>query len=454
MSKITDVIVLGAGAAGLTAAAELGRAGLSVTVLEARDRIGGRMFTRIDPGSGYPIEFGAEFIHGLPPEIWEPLQSRKVEIKEVHGESWCFRNEKLSSCDFFSQVDEVLQRMDDGSPDESFLSFLNRHYPAAELNPQKREIRQRALDYVTGFNAANPARIGVHWLVESMRAEEKIEGNRPFRSRRGYLDLLEIQRQESGQAGVVEQTETIVEAVQWSSAHANVSARHSGRPWEQTARRLLVTLPLGVLQAAPGQQGAVRFVPPLPATKLDALGKLEMGKAIRMTLRFRERFWDTLSVPGETSRNLSAMSFLLSQDEWFPTWWTAMPDKMPVLVGWAPAHCAEKLSGKSQSFVLQRGLGALSRLLGVERRELEKLVDAAHFHDWQNDPFSRGAYSYGAVGSDGAQKALGQPVQNTLFFAGEATDTTGHNGTVHGAMASGRRAAEEILAGLPKQELI
>jgi len=449
MSKITDVIVVGAGAAGLTAAAELGRAGLSVTVVEARERIGGRMFTQIDAGSGYPVEFGAEFIHGLPPEIWEPLQSRNVRIQEVQGESWCFRNEKLSSCDFFSQVDEVLKRMDDGSPDESFLSFLNRHYPAAELNPQRGETKQRALDYVTGFNAANPGKIGVHWLVKSMQAEEKIEGDRLFRSQRGYKDLLEIERQASGQAGVVEQTGTIVEAVQWSSDHAQVSARHAGKPWQGTARRLLVTLPLGVLQAAPGQEGAVRFIPQLPGTKLDALGKLEMGKVIRMTLCFHTRFWDTISAPGEASKNLSEMSFLFSQDEWFPTWWTAMPDKMPVLVGWAPAHCAEKLSGKSRSFVLEQGLGTLARLLGVEGRELVKQVDAAHFHDWQNDPFSRGAYSYGAVGSDGAQKALGKPIDNTLFFAGEATDATGHNGTVHGAMASGRRAAKEILAGFP-----
>jgi monoamine oxidase len=76
------------------------------------------------------------------------------------------------------------------------------------------------------------------------------------------------------------------------------------------------------------------------------------------------------------------------------------------------------------------------------------LLGAAYFHDWQNDPFSRGAYSYGAVGSDGAQEALGRPIESTLFFAGEATDTTGNNGTVHGAIASGRRAAKEILHGL------
>src|SRR6202035_5315701 len=95
MAKLSDVIVIGAGAAGLTAAAELGRAGLSVTILEARDRIGGRMFTQRDPVCQAPVEFGAEFIHGLPPETLEPLQSRNVRITEVTGDLWCSRKGRL-----------------------------------------------------------------------------------------------------------------------------------------------------------------------------------------------------------------------------------------------------------------------------------------------------------------------------------------------------------------------
>ena len=76
------------------------------------------------------------------------------------------------------------------------------------------------------------------------------------------------------------------------------------------------------------------------------------------------------------------------------------------------------------------------------------MLEDAYFHDWQSDPFSRGAYSYGGVGADDAQRTLGSPVDNILFFAGEATDTSGYNGTVHGAILSGHRAAEEILSSL------
>jgi monoamine oxidase len=110
-------------------------------------------------------------------------------------------------------------------------------------------------------------------------------------------------------------------------------------------------------------------------------------------------------------------------------------------------RCAERLSSKSRDFVIDQCLRTLAALLHIGSEQIAQLLDAAYFHDWQSDPFSRGAYSYGAVGSDGAQQTLATPVENTLFFAGEATDTTGLNGTVHGAIASGRRAAREILLG-------
>jgi monoamine oxidase len=141
------------------------------------------------------------------------------------------------------------------------------------------------------------------------------------------------------------------------------------------------------------------------------------------------------------------MGFLFSDDEWFPTWWTTLPAREPVITGWAPFRCAERLSGRDRSFVVDRGLKTLSRLLTMSLPALQERLEGAYFHDWQDDPFSRGAYSYGKVGADGAQEELAKPVDNTLFFAGEATASPGSNGTVHGAMASGYRAAREILSG-------
>jgi monoamine oxidase len=139
------------------------------------------------------------------------------------------------------------------------------------------------------------------------------------------------------------------------------------------------------------------------------------------------------------------MSFLFAEDDYFPTWWTTLPFREPQITGWAPFQCAERLSGKDIAFVTQCGLQSLSRILHVRLSDLESLLEGVHFHDWQQDPFSRGAYSYGRVGADGAQEELAKPLLATLYFAGEATATAGSNGTVHGAIASGQRAAAEIL---------
>jgi monoamine oxidase len=437
-----DVIVIGAGIAGLTAAAQLGRAGLSVLILEARDRAGGRIWTLPNSSDRIPIELGAEFIHGFPPEIWQPLQSANVHITEVEGDSWC-TEAQLRPCDFFDEVNQILQKMDDRKPDESFLQFLERTVPDSG-DPRQSNLRQHALNYVSGFNAADPALVGVHWLAKEMRAEEVIDGQRAFRSSNGYTDLLAIARAQLDESHVTMLTEKVVESVEWKFGYVNI--RTKGKS-SFLSKRALLTLPLGVIQASIRERRGVRFIPELPNDKLSALDRLEMGKVIRLVLKFRHRFWATVC-PMRNGKTLAKMSFLLSQDDWFPTWWTAMPADMPIITGWAPFECAERLSGKDRSFVVRRGIETLARLLSVNVDTVESLLEGAHFHDWQSDPYSLGAYSYGKVQSDGAQKALGAPVEDTLFFAGEATDTSGHNGTVHGAIASGRRAAEEILVSI------
>ena len=449
MSSNPAVIVIGAGVAGLAASCQLGRAGIAVQIIEARDRIGGRVFTRLDPGCDCPIELGAEFIHGKPPEILDLLRKAKTEITEVQGDAWCAEEDRLSPCGFWDEVDQILQKMDDSKPDESFAAFLDRCCRSPKTRAQQR-AKQRAQSYVSGFNAADPALVGVHWLVKEMQAEEKIEGVRAFRCRNGYKDLLDVFQQESKNYNITVLTETIVQQVHWKAGNVKVDIRDKKRESTLEAPRVLITLPLALLKAPVGQTGVVQFTPELPRQKKEALDRLEMGKVIRVTLRFRERFWDSIKTAGARG-SLSNMSFLFSQDGWFPTWWTANPAKSPIITGWAPFRSAERLSGQSHSFVVERSLQTLSALSRVSHAELQNILEDAYFHDWQTDPFSLGAYSYGKVGANKAQQVLTEPIQDTLYFAGEATDTSGNNGTVHGAIASGYRAAKQILGATDRK---
>ena len=437
------VIVVGAGVAGLAAAIRLAQGGFSVSVLEARDRIGGRVYTEHVSGPGAPIEYGAEFIHGKSPDIWQPLEESGAEITEVDGHTWCVSGTKLSPCDFFSEVDEILEKMDGTAPDESFVSFLERSFPKQKRDRRQEEAIKHAIGYVSGFNAADPALVGVHWLVQEMRAEEQSEGDRAFRTKHGYSDLIDVFRKKIREFDIRVQTSTVVEAIEWDRTPVKIRARGGDGIVEFSAAAVLITVPLGVLKAAPGERGAIQFSPPLPGEKLRAMDKLEMGKVIRVVLRFRERFWD--KIRPSAGKTLADMSFLLTDDELFPTWWTNSPEKYPIITGWAPFTAAERLSAQELSFVRQQAVETLARLLRIESEVVSRSLEAAYLHDWQSDPFSRGAYSYGGVGCDGAQKALGAPVEGKLFFAGEATDVTGNNGTVHGAITSGKRAAGEIV---------
>jgi monoamine oxidase len=432
-----DVVILGAGVAGLSAALDLSRAGLRVEIIEGRERIGGRVFTHFDQSLNHAVELGAEFVHGLPPEVWLPLQQRNIDVTEVEGNLWCSTNGKLEPCGFFREVELILSKMDDLSPDQSFLEFLAQRFPGDDHDKAKR----RAIAYVSGFNAADPAQVSVHWLLHSREADEQAQGDRAFHIAGGYHTFLKLLTDELTSRPVPIHLGTRVQGVRRNGGSVEVRATSVRGDQTFSAPQALITFPLGVLRAAAPDDG-IHFDPPLPAEKVYALEKLAMGNVVRVTLCFRRRIWKDIAVDG---KSLADMSFLFSDDKLFPTWWTQMPDPVPMITGWAPAASADNLRGMSEGRIVQKAMETLAGLLGMEKSPLQSELVGAYFHDWDSDPFSLCAYSYVRVGGEGCQQTLGAPIDDTLFFAGEATDTSGHNGTVHGAIASGKRAARDIL---------
>jgi monoamine oxidase len=439
MSERSDVVVIGAGIAGLAAAQALGEAGLHVSVLEARDRVGGRIWTLHPTGTDVPIELGAEFIHGRPREIWNIVREAKLDTYEVEGDRWRVESGNLTlGGRVFWAMDELFKRMDPSAPDQSFHDFLEH---SCRDFPEEVQVWARA--FVSGFHAADPKRISIHSLIKGMRADDEIEGDRAFRIVPGYETLVWHVYSRIDPRFVRMHLNTPVQEVRWSKGRVEVA---TGSRELFAANAAVVTVPLGVLKAPASTPGSIRFEPELSAKK-PPLDKLEMGPVIRITLQFRERFWE--SIRGEEGKSLANMSFLFSHDDWFPTWWTTMPRKSPLLTGWAAGARAHRLARQGKDFVVDQALAALTRLLKLERTELESLLASAHTHDWENDPWSRGAYSYVTVNGGGAEAALAAPLEGTLFFAGEAADYSGHNGTVHGALASARRAAEAVLFVVP-----
>jgi monoamine oxidase len=441
-----DVAIIGAGAAGLAAASVLSNAGMSVCVLEARDRIGGRIHTLHDPATEVPIELGAEFVHGRPTEIFNLASQSGLSVQPVQGERWCCDDGCLNACEFLDdEFDQVLGKLPPpgSGADQSFADFLN------ALPGLSGVMRKHVCGYIEGFEAAYPDRISAQALARENQASDEIEGYRSFRILNGYRALLSPLAPGKNSDFTI-RLNTVVRQIRWSRDSVEITAQDACGEDHVYARKAIVTLPLAVLQAGQSETGAVAFVPELKS-KQNALDLLEMGPVVRMVLRFRERFWERIEAETQKGkRSLAEMSFLHSDDPVFPTWWTTMPRKTPILTAWsAGPHCST-LAFQDQATIVSRALDTLARLMHTGRAELDRLLEAHYLHDWQADPFARGAYSWAQVGGVGAAAELARPLDFTLFFAGEATDSNGHNGTVHGALESGYRAAQEVLLVLGK----
>ncbi len=442
---MTDVIVVGAGAAGLASARALCDAGIDVVVLEARERIGGRVFTKRDPSTPVPVELGAEFIHGSAPELAGIFAASGIKACDIGGQRWeATQGRFRRSKDQLERIQRVMRRLDSGrTPDRSFEAFLARRPGGRSLAHD----RTLAREYVEGYQAAEPSRASERALADGGAPGDDVRERRIGRVLDGYDRVVEWIATPLGDRV---RLSAVVQRVRWAPGNVSIESRDANgrtRP-TLTARAAVIALPLGVLQAPPGEEGAIEFTPELRA-KREPLAHLAMGIVVRVVLRLSERFWvsDWFAKQAKNDQ-LDALSFLQTHDEHFPVWWTAYPVRAPVIVAWSGGPRAIALSQLASDEVKDTAIASLARQFGLSTRRARGLVDAAWTHDWTHDPLTRGAYSYQTVGGAHAPAGLAHPLRGTLFFAGEAAGAQGRTGTVHGAIASGRRAAAEAMRSL------
>ena len=435
-SESYDVLVIGAGAAGLAAAAELSAARRSVLVLEARDRIGGRIWTHHEPGLPVPVELGAEFIHGEPRSTLELMRRFGVAAVDSDGPHWTLQRGRLRlRADEFRQVHAALRK---GRPrlrarDLTFAEFLARIAPARLT----RAARGLALALVEGFDAADPALVSARSIVEEWVEGDALDApqSRPLG---GYGALLAPLARSLERPNVRLQLNAAVRSLQWRKGAAVAEGVQLGEAFRVEARAVIATLPLGVLKLPPGAPGAVRFDPPLP-DKEAALRQLASGPVLKAVLRFREPFWE--SANGGACRDAA---FFHAPEAPFPTFWTALPVRVPLLVAWSGGPRAARLAGGGRDAAVKAALASVRAVFGA-RLAGGAALESAALHDWQRDPYARGAYGYVLANGGGARRALARPIEGTLFFAGEAADVEGEGGTVAGALNSGSAVARALL---------
>jgi monoamine oxidase len=435
-----DVVVLGAGIAGLAAAERLAAAGRRVVVLEARDRIGGRIHTVDDPGLNLPVELGAEFVHGQPAELVELIRDTGLTLEAVSDDHQRGAGSGAGSTgaggrrmpDIRTSLATLLEAGAAG-PDRPVVDLIREH---GALLARPGEL-EGVIRYLEGFHAADLSRLGIRALAENESAEDD-DGDSPHRIREGYGALVQRLAERWDDARVEVRLGTVVTALAWRAGQVRVAVLGpDGRTEEVAAPRAVIALPLAVLKRMIGNRGAAALDPRPPAWA-DALGALEMGAALRVVMGFDARWWAPDGQPGPT--------FVYGGPEPFPVWWSALPARAPVLTGWVGGPRAAALTGRGEGALLRAALESLASVFGRDVAELRSRSRLAYAHDWSADPFAGGSYSYGGVGAIEARRALVEPVAGTLFLAGEAVAQHGRNATVHGALISGREAAAALLA--------
>ena len=416
------VIIIGAGMAGLAAARKLRDAGLAVTLLEARNRIGGRVWTsRVWPDIA--VDMGASWIHGLegnPLTVLAKQAGARLHVTDYEqARVWDWSGAVVEPD--FAQAEDVMNdatRLADGAPgDLSLAAAIKRTegWDAATVT-KRRLIRAHVNSTVEQEYAA-----GWQSLSASSYDDADAFGGDDALFPDGYDVLPNALAQ-----GIDVRVGTIVTDILRRPNGVEVICRDGKRFFADTC---VVTLPLGVLQA-----GEVRFHPPLDPARRAAIDRLGMGLLNKCWLRFDRAFWP---------EDIDWLSFIGPQDGLWAEWISLMPLGQPVLLGFNAGDQARAIEAQDDAPQVASAMAALRVMFGTDIPD----PIAYQISRWGQDPYALGSYSYHPPGADRSTRAAlaGSDWDGLLQIAGEATSST-HPATVHGAYLSGLAAASAILA--------
>ena len=420
----THFLIIGAGAAGLMTGRELARAGKRVTILEARDRCGGRIYKLPAEEFGYPAEGGPEFVHGAAPVTRALLREAQLALLPRGGTRWSTRTGALLPAeDSLPHAGRFYQALSKVKADLPIAEFLETHFADRRYDELRRSITRT----VEGYDAADPRRASTLALREEWMARDDGEHGRIAK---GYGALIDYLAAECRKHGAAIQLGAAVAAIDESGGRIAAGC-HTGAAFEADAAILTVPLPLLSEIALPA---AMR-------ERVSAAGDIGFGNVVKILFRFATKWWAEIG-----GRDLTDMSFLMS-DARVPTWWTQHPAEYPVLTGWFAGPKADRVSSLTETELIDMGLASLAEIFDLPLDRIRRDLVASRAINWGNDPFARGAYSYATPKTRAAQAVLRKSDGGAIFFSGEALYDGPDMGTVEAALASGRETAQTILAG-------
>lgn len=412
------VLVVGAGIAGLAAANTLAAQGVEVTILEARSRIGGRIWT--DRSAGFPIELGAGWIHGHSKA--NPITA----LAKAIDAPWVVSQE-----DSYAVFDEQGKRVDDNTLNQYYRQYKNLIRQQYSVAQEGSSLLQTLLkiqpdilqDPLMVYQLALNVEFDYAGAIEELSAEfweddKKFPGNDVLLPQ-GYDAIVNYLAQNlsilnNHQVNTITQTN---ENIVVSTNQGDFSADYA-----------IVTVPLGVLK-----QGHITFLPPLSTTKTEAFQHVEMGTVNRVVLQFEQAFWDSeVQYLGYASHNKGLFPCFFNMEPYLD---------QNILTGFAVGNFGKEMESFTDAQITEQAMAILRKMYGNQI----PLPQSQLITKWGADPFAYGSYSFakaGFVPQD--REILGRPEGQRLLFAGEHTHVE-YPATVHGAFLSGIREANRIL---------
>jgi monoamine oxidase len=416
-----DVIIVGAGATGLTAMDQLVHKGFKVCLLEAASQAGGRILTLKEDGFPEPVEAGAEFIHGDLPLTIALMKEAGIayiavdgDMVPVHHSQWQHEDKPDEHWSSFMQQLKKLES------DVSIDEFLQTHFSA----PEYEELRGSVRRFAEGFDLADIKK----GSMLALKDEWKEIDQRQYRVAGGYERIIKYLLNRCLLPDSEIKYNAVVEKIEFNQGMVRAYTK-DGNSYE--AKKIIITASVAVLQS-----NSIRFDPPLAAHD-TAINELGFGDVIKFLFQFNEAFW---------MKYHNKAGFILS-DENIPTWWTQLPAETNLLTGWIGGPPATALAGKSEEQLKDIGLTSLSNIFSIPVDEIEKRLLHYRVISWKDNEFIKGGYSYSTLQTAHAKKILSEPVYDTIYFAGEAMSPGDSMGTVEAAIQSGMETAKKIISG-------
>jgi monoamine oxidase len=412
-----DVIIIGAGATGLLAMRDLAKAGYNVCMLEAAATAGGRISTIKGDFENY-TEAGAEFIHGKLPLTFHLLKEAGLSYEAVEGKMIGVRQGQWQSEEHYEHWDEFMQHLRKLKTDITILQFLEENFS----NPEYIHLRQAVQRFSEGFDLADISKASILSIKKEWEDIDKIQ----YRIKGGYIQLIDHLVNSCRQPNTEFYFNTCVNKIDHEDGNVTV---HTSDNKKLQANKLIITVSAGVLQS-----GTIQFKPALTdhAVAIQGLG---FGSVIKFLLEFKTNFWEEFD---------DEAGFLLTDEE-IPTWWTQLPAESNLLTGWLGGPNATKKIFEPDSSLLQTALLSLSSIFRIPPAMLQEELTNYKIINWLNQPNIKGGYSYNTLHSKKAKEILTSPVNNTIYFAGEAISKSESQGTVESAFQSGHDTAKMLI---------